>query len=103
MRTRGRGDSLRLRMAELPDLALLERLREVLDDQPVTETELRTLSEQADGLLRTLRAHIAGNQRPLEELTDEPERLLRGIVLQLIPGGALRSSLRRDAPFQPAR
>ena len=30
-------------MSQLPDLALLERLREVLADQPVTETELRAL------------------------------------------------------------
>ena len=56
-------------MARTPDLVLLERLREVLADQPVTETELRGLIEQADGLVRTLGAHMAGGERRLSELT----------------------------------
>jgi len=70
-------------MAELPDVALLERLREVLDDQPVTETELRTLIEQADGLVRTLGAHINGSERRLDELTRDPESSLREIAVEL--------------------
>jgi hypothetical protein len=72
-----------LRMVEQPDLVLLERLREVLGDQPVTETELRTLIEQADGLVRTLGAHIAGSERRLDELTDDPESSLREIAIEL--------------------
>ncbi len=56
-------------MTQTPDLVLLERLREVLADQPVTETELRVLIEQADGLVRTLGAHMAGSERRLNELT----------------------------------
>jgi hypothetical protein len=70
-------------MVEQPDLVLLERLREVLGDQPVTETELRTLIEQADGLVRTLGAHIAGSERRLDELTDDPESSLREIAIEL--------------------
>jgi len=31
------------------DFALIRRLREVLDRRPATETELRTLKEQAEG------------------------------------------------------
>lgn len=72
-----------LPMVLQPDLVLLERLREVLDDQPVTETELRTLIEQADGLVRTLGAHIAGSERRLDELTDDPESSLREIAVEL--------------------
>src|SRR5207237_2815615 len=69
-----------VRMAQLPDLALLERLREVLDDQPVTETELRTLIEQADGLVRTLGAHPAGSERRPAGLTGDPASSLREIA-----------------------
>ena len=70
-------------MAELPDVALLERLREVLDDQPVTETELRGLIDQADGLVRTLGAHVAGSERRLTELSDDPESSLQEIASEL--------------------
>jgi hypothetical protein len=80
-------------MAQLPDLALLERLREVLADQPVTETELRVLIEQADGLVRTLGAHIAGSERRLDELTDDPESSLREIATELSRVDGLRPRL----------
>jgi GAF domain-containing protein len=80
-------------MAELPDLALLERLREVLADQPVTETELRTLIERADGLVRTLGAHIAGSERRLDELTGDPESSLREIATELSRVEGLRPRL----------
>ena len=80
-------------MAQLPDLALLERLREVLADQPVTETELRALIEQADGLVRTLGAHIAGSERRLDELTEDPESSLREIALELSRVDGLRPRL----------
>jgi GAF domain-containing protein len=82
-----------LRMSQLPDLALLERLREVLADQPVTETELRALIEQADGLVRTLGAHIAGSERRLDELTEDPESSLREIALELSRVEGLRPRL----------
>ena len=35
-------------MSEPLDFALIKRLREVLDNRPATETELRTLKEQAE-------------------------------------------------------
>jgi GAF domain-containing protein len=80
-------------MSQLPDLALLERLREVLADQPVTETELRALIDQADGLVRTLGAHIAGSERRLDELTDDPESSLRDIAVELSRVDGLRPRL----------
>jgi hypothetical protein len=80
-------------MSQLPDLALLERLREVLADQPVTETELRALIDQADGLVRTLGAHVAGSERRLDELTNDPESSLREIALELSRVDGLRPRL----------
>ena len=90
-------------MSQLPDLALLERLREVLADQPVTETELRALIEQADGLVRTLGAHIAGSERRLDELTEDPESSLREIALELSRVDGLRPRLEQVTLADVAR
>ena len=78
---------------ETPDLVLLERLREVLADQPVTETELRGLIEQADGLVRTLGAHMAGSERRLSELTADPDSSLAEIANELHRVDGLRPRL----------
>jgi hypothetical protein len=80
-------------LAETPDLALLERLREVLDNQPVTESELRGLIDQSGGLVRTLGAHIAGSERRLTELTDDPDTSLTEIARELKRVEALRPRL----------
>jgi chromosome segregation ATPase len=80
-------------LAETPDLALLERLREVLGNEPVTETELRSLIEQADGLVRTLGAHIAGSEGRLTELTEDPDSSLTEIATELQRVDALRPRL----------
>jgi hypothetical protein len=70
-------------VVETPDRVLLERLREVLAEQPVTETELRGLIDQADGLVRTLGAHMSGSERRLTELSDDPESSLQEIAGEL--------------------
>jgi hypothetical protein len=80
-------------LAQTPDLALLERLREVLANQPVTETELRGLIEQADGLVRTLGAHMAGSERRLTELTADPDSSLTEIATELHRVDGLRPRL----------
>ena len=80
-------------MTQTPDLVLLDRLREVLANQPVTETELRTLIEQADGLVRTLGAHMTGSERRLSELTDDPDSSLAEIAAELHRVDALRPRL----------
>ena len=80
-------------MTQTPDLALLERLREVLANQPVTETELRGLIEQADGLVRTLGAHMAGSERRLSELTADPDSSLTEIATELHRVEGLRPRL----------
>jgi len=70
-------------LAETPDLALLERLREVLGNQPVTETELRVLIEQTDGLVRTLGAHIDGSESRLTELNEDTDSSLTEMAAEL--------------------
>ena len=82
---------------ETPDRVLPERLREVLADQPVTETELRGLIDQADGLVRTLGAHMAGSERRLTELSDDPESSLQEIASELHRVETLRPRLRPPA------
>ena len=80
-------------MAETPDLALLARLRDVLCNQPVTETELRGLIEQADGLVRALGAHMAGSERRLNELTEDADSSLKEIAAELHRVEGLRPRL----------
>ena len=80
-------------LAETPDLALLARLRSVIGNQRVTETELRGLIEQADGLVRTLGAHITGSEARLNELTDDPDSSLTEIAAELHRVEGLRPRL----------
>jgi hypothetical protein len=80
-------------VAETPDLALLERLRDVVAERPVTETELRGLIDQADGLVRTLGAHLAGSERRLAELSDDSDSSLAEIAAELHRVDELRPRL----------
>jgi hypothetical protein len=80
-------------VAETPDLALLERLRDVVADRPVTETELRGLIDQADGLVRTLGAHIAGSESRLAELSAHSDSSLAEIAAELHRVDELRPRL----------
>ena len=80
-------------MAETPDLALLDRLRAVVANRPVTETELRGLIDQADGLVRTLGAHMAGSERRLTELSADVDSSLTEIASELHRVEGLRPRL----------
>jgi predicted RNase H-like nuclease (RuvC/YqgF family) len=51
------------------DSTLSARLREHAGREHLTESELRGLTEQADGLARSLRAQIRGSERRLRGLT----------------------------------
>ena len=75
------------------DFALLTRLREVLSDQPATETELRTLSEQADAWARTLQAQTQGSESRLEALAADPDASLTEIAAELRRLARLRPAL----------
>jgi uncharacterized protein involved in exopolysaccharide biosynthesis len=70
-------------VSETPDLVLLDRLREVVANEPVTESELRGLIDQADGLVRTLGAHIAGSESRLTELNEDADSSLAEIAAEL--------------------
>lgn len=79
-------------MRETLDFALLTRLREVLGDQPATETELRTLGEEAEAWARTLHAQTESSERRLEALAGDPHAPLTEIA----------DELRRLAKLRPA-
>jgi hypothetical protein len=59
-------------MTETLDSALKRRLRAVLDGQPVTEAELRALTEQADACTLILSGLLAHAKRRLERLSANP-------------------------------
>ena len=48
-------------MPDQLDFALIKRLREVLDRRPATETELRTLKEQAEGWQRAVSGQLVSS------------------------------------------
>ena len=80
-------------MAETPDLALLERLRAVIASEPATEAELRTLVDQAGGLVRALSAQIAGSELRLDGLNADPDSSLADIATELQRVDGLRPQL----------
>lgn len=70
-------------MAEPLDFALIKRLREVLGRRPATETELRTLKEEADAWERTLAGQLEGCERRLRRLTSNSASSLAQIAAEL--------------------
>src|SRR5919201_3286178 len=75
------------------ELALTARLREVLADRPATESELRTLAEDADAWRRALEAQISASERRVEELSADPAASLAPIASELQRIEALRPEL----------
>jgi hypothetical protein len=75
------------------ELALTVRLREVLADRPATESELRTLAEEADGWRRALQAQIWASERRVEELSRDPAASLAPIASELQRIESLRPEL----------
>jgi len=80
-------------LTESLDSALTARLREVLGDQPVTEAELRALSEQADGWARTLEGQIYASEHRLRELAADPASRLAEMAAELRRVDTLRPEL----------
>jgi chromosome segregation ATPase len=75
------------------DFALIKRLREVLDDRPATESELRTLSEQADAWARTVSGQIESSERRIRRLEENPASSLAQIASELRRVEQLRPQL----------
>jgi hypothetical protein len=70
-------------VAETLNVAVLSRLRDVLADEPVTESELRALSEHADGWVRALRGQVDASERRLDELAGDPDTPLTELAAEL--------------------
>jgi chromosome segregation ATPase len=73
--------------------ALTARLRDVLADRPATESELRSLAEEADAWARTLRAQIGSSERRVRELSADPDAALAPIASELRRIESLRPEL----------
>ena len=73
--------------------ALSARLREVLADQPATESRLRALAEEADAGIRALEAQIRGSERRLRVLTADAASSLTEIASELRRVETLRPEL----------
>jgi chromosome segregation ATPase len=73
--------------------ALTARIREVLDDRPATEGELRTLSEHAEAWMRTLQAQIQSSEQRVSELSSDPAASLAPIAAELRRIESLRPEL----------
>jgi hypothetical protein len=81
-------------LAEPLDFVLIRRLREVRDrGRPTTETELRTLSEQADAWARAVSAQIQASERRIRRLTANPASSLAQIAGELRRVEKLRPQL----------
>jgi hypothetical protein len=74
------------------DFALLTRLREVMESR-ATETELRTLKEQAEAWARTVNAQLEASERRLRRLTANPSSSLTQIAGELRRVEVLRPQL----------
>jgi hypothetical protein len=80
-------------MPEPLDFALIKRLREVLDRRPATETELRTLKEQAEGWQRAVSGQLQASERRLRRLNANPASSLAQIASELRRVERLRPQL----------
>ena len=75
------------------DFALITRLREVLDDRPATESELRSLSEQAEAWARTVGGQIESSERRIQRLNQNPASSLSQLASELRRVEQLRPQL----------
>jgi predicted RNase H-like nuclease (RuvC/YqgF family) len=65
------------------DLALVRRLRRVVAGEVATESELRTLADEADDLVRATEAHLHGAEARLTELNTNPATPLTAIAAEV--------------------
>jgi GAF domain-containing protein len=61
----------------------MARLRRIVAGARVTEAELRTVAEQADGLARSLTAQLDASELRLEELADDPDSSIADAAAEL--------------------
>jgi hypothetical protein len=80
-------------VADRLDSALKERLRAVLDDQPVTEAELRKLFEEGHACALILSGQVEREEKRLAQLVAEPASDFADIAGALRRVGELRPDL----------
>lgn len=80
-------------MVESLDSALKQRIRVVLDRQPVTETELRRLSEEGRACVLILSGQLDRSERRLGELASDAASSLSEIAATLRYVNELRLDL----------
>ena len=80
-------------VAETLDSALKERLRAVLGQRPVTEAELRKLSEQGRACTLILGAQLARSEHRLAELASDPTSSLAEVAAAFRSVNELRPDL----------
>jgi hypothetical protein len=80
-------------MPEPLDFALIKRLREVLDHRPATESELRTLKEQAEAWALTISGQLESSERRIRRLNQNPASSLAQIASELRRVELLRPQL----------
>ena len=84
-------------MSQVPgqlDLALVKRLRQVVGGaRPATESELRTLAEEADGWVRATEAQLHASEARLSELNADPASPLTGMAAEVRRADALSREL----------
>jgi len=80
-------------LPELLDFALIKRLREVLDRRPATESELRTLKEQAEAWELTVSGQLEASERRIRRLSANPASSLAQIAGELRRVDRLRPQL----------
>jgi hypothetical protein len=80
-------------VAETLDSALKERLRAVLEDDPVTEADLRKLFDEGHAFSLILRGFLEESERELGELSADPTSSLADIAAAFRRVNELRPDL----------
>jgi hypothetical protein len=80
-------------VTETLDFALKARLRAVLDHGPVTESELRKLTEEGTACVLILNARLERSERRLAELSSDPASSLAEIAAEVRATNELRPDL----------
>jgi chromosome segregation ATPase len=75
------------------DLALTKRLREVVDGRPATESELRSLADQAGGWARATEAQLRAAEGRLAKLNADRSSPLAAIAAEVRRTEALTQEL----------
>jgi phage shock protein A len=70
-------------MSQPLDFVLIRRLREVLGSQRATESELRSLTEQAEAWARTVNGQLQASERRIRRLSSNQASSLSQIAAEL--------------------